>query len=201
MVIAGAGGHGLEVLQLLKGTGLNEKDILFFDEDKKKEGLSLGGIPVITSLKSLSEVFKKDSRFCLGVGNPNSRRSLFSVLKSEGGDFVGLKGEYSISSIENELEFDLFPFSFLGPEVLIEKGVLINTRAHIHHNCFVGEFSEIAPGALLLGGAKVGKSCRIGAGAIILPGVELGDEVVVGAGAVVTRNQSSGKKIMGVPAR
>ncbi|MCS5488959.1 DapH/DapD/GlmU-related protein [Algoriphagus limi] len=201
MVIAGAGGHGLEVLQLLKRNGFDEKDLLFFDEDEGKEGQGLGGIPVITNMSSLNSIFQKDPRFCLGVGNPSFRKNLITLLEKEGGQFVGLKGDYSISSIEKEEEFDRFSFSFLGPEVQIEKGVLVNTRAHVHHNCAIGEFSEIAPGAILLGGAKVGKLCRIGAGAIILPGVEIGDEVIVGAGAVVTKNQASGKKIMGIPAQ
>ncbi|NVJ86742.1 MAG: NeuD/PglB/VioB family sugar acetyltransferase [Algoriphagus sp.] len=201
MIIAGAGGHGLEVLQLLISQGFDPEHILFFDQDKSKEGQRFTGVPVITDLDYLKDILAKEPKFCLGVGSPQFRKKLFSLLVSVGGEFVGLKGDYSITSFENEQDFDFFPFSFLGPAVQIEKGVLINTRAHVHHQCFVGEYSEISPGAILLGGVKVGKRCRIGAGAIILPGVELGDEVVVGAGAVVTKNVPSGKLIMGVPAR
>ena len=93
------------------------------------------------------------------------------------------------------------PFSFIRPETKIGIGVLINTRAHVHHECRVGDFSDIGPGAMLLGNSQAGKRCRIGAGAVLLPGIKLGDDVVVGAGAVVTKDWSNNSKIVGVPAR
>jgi acetyltransferase-like isoleucine patch superfamily enzyme len=85
------------------------------------------------------------------------------------------------------------------PETYVGEGVLINTRGNVHYEYLVGDFSDVGPGAILLGNSRAGKRCRIGAGAILLPGIKIGDDVI--AGEVVIRGFSSGSKIVGVPAR
>lgn len=201
MIIAGAGGHGLEVLQLLLNQGFEANKIFFFDEDPGKQLSQIHQRPVITSWEELKKELAQDPRFCLGVGNPLYRKKLTDKLEKLGGIFTRLSGSFVESNDQGEEIFDQMSFSFLGPNTQIGKGVLINTRANVHHESVVGEFTEIGPGAMLLGNVKVGKMCRIGAGAILLPGISLGDEVTVGAGAVVTKNVGSKNTVIGVPAR
>jgi acetyltransferase-like isoleucine patch superfamily enzyme len=78
---------------------------------------------------------------------------------------------------------------------------MINTRANIHHDVSIGEFSEVAPSAILLGKCTIGKNTFIGAGAIILPNIEIGDNCIIGAGSVVTKNFRSYSKVKGNPAK
>jgi sugar O-acyltransferase (sialic acid O-acetyltransferase NeuD family) len=200
MIIAGAGGHGLEVRHVLKQRGISPTEIYFFDEDsiklQRKEIQGTG----ISEVSEIKKHFYKDSRFVLGVGNPIYREKLFHFLSSLGGSVFNIESVASLESSNSKTIFDAMPYSFIGPETIIGLGVLVNTRAHVHHECEVGEFSEIGPGAMLLGAAKIGKKCRIGAGAVILPGVELGDEVVVGAGAVVTKSYPKACTLIGIPA-
>ncbi|MEP1087376.1 DapH/DapD/GlmU-related protein [Algoriphagus sp.] len=201
MIIAGAGGHGMEVHYILIQEGINSSDFFFFDENPesvKRKGINS---PVLFELAHVQNHFKTNPRFVLGVGNPAQREKLFHLLNSLGGCFHGIRSNYFIDNSNSSPLFDAMPYSFVGPETKIGRGVLINTRAHVHHECEVGEFSEIGPGAMLLGGSKIGKSCRIGAGAVVLPGVELGDEVVVGAGAVVTKSVIEKSTLVGVPAK
>lgn len=200
MIIAGAGGHGLEVRHVLIQQGISASGIYFFDENpfnlQRKEIYGSG----IFEIADLQKHFSQDPRFILGVGNPIYREKLFHLLNSQGGSAYGI-GSVSITELRNSTTvFDAMPYSFIGPETKIGLGVLINTRAHVHHECEVGDFSEIGPGAMLLGAAKIGNKCRIGAGAVILPGVELGDEVIVGAGAVVTKSFSKACTLIGIPA-
>lgn len=201
MVIAGAGGHGLEVFHLLVNGGVESARILFFDEEISKKHTKILGVRVVTSWDDLEKELSEDPNFCLGVGNPKFRKRLTQEIENLGGKLIGLSGSYVESAVEKFLPFDQMSYSFLGPESKIGKGVLINTRASVHHESIVGEYSEIGPGAILLGGTKIGSMCRIGAGAIILPGIQLGDEVIVGAGAVVTRDFGPGSKVIGVPGR
>lgn len=192
----------MELYQVLIHQGVVDTDIYFFDNDRgrlsKKEIKRKGVFEESEIVKHL----KNDPRFLLGVGNPIFREKLFFFLESLGGKYIGVNCTTGENCGILSGNFDVFPFSFVGSCVSIGKGILINTRAHVHHECVIGDFSEIGPGAMLLGGSKIGKSCRIGAGAILLPGVELGDEVIVGAGAVVTKNcLERGKVLRGVPAK
>lgn len=201
MIIAGAGGHGLEVFQLLTTIGIKPDSIYFFDENPAKPDSKLLPRPVLTDWSRLKDFFAKDANFCLGVDNPVFREKLTMRMEELGGEYFGLRGNHLVGTINSAVPFDLMSFAFLGPETNLGKGVLINTRAHVHHECSVGAYTEIGPGAMLLGAVQVGKKCRIGAGAIILPGIKLGDEVIVGAGAVVTKNISSNKIMIGFPAK
>lgn len=201
MIIAGAGGHGLELYQVLIQQGVADSDIYFFDNDREKLSKKEINGKGIFEESEIVKHLKNDPRFLLGVGNPIIREKLFYYFGSIGGKYVGLNCTTSVNSrilIDN---FDAFPFSFVGPSVRIGKGVLINTRAHVHHECSIGDFSEIGPGSMLLGASKIGSKCRIGAGAILLPGVRLGDEVIVGAGAIVTKSVMEKSVLVGIPAK
>lgn len=202
MIIAGAGGHGLEVAFALKEVGFLNSDICFFDENKSKAQDSLFKDSLIVEMDALKIKLKQDPRFVLGVGNPIYREKLFRLLTSLGGSAYGINCVSYIEPENSSSVFDAMPYSFIGAETKIGLGVLVNTRAHVHHECVIGDFTEIGPGAMLLGASKVGTKCRIGAGAVLLPGVELGDEVIVGSGAVVTKNvKGKGKVVKGIPAK
>ena len=199
MIISGAGGHGIEVFQTLISMGIDPDEIYFFDEDKAKKRLFALKEKVVVDLDKLQNLLKNDPRFTLGIGASLSREKMYIQLNKMGGDYFPIKGACSIDSSKDS-DFDRMPFSFAGPNTKIGKGVLLNTRAHIHHDCEIGSFSEIGPGALILGGAKIGEKCRIGAGAVVLPGINLGHEVVVGAGSVVTKDFGNNTVLIGVPA-
>lgn len=200
MVIVGAGGHGKEVLFLLINGGYDPLSICFFDEDTSIDIVRLKerSFPVYSSMESIKSQLGSNPSFCLGVGNPILRRKFFDLFVGLGVklDWLNFSGVAS----REEVHGDLMPLTFVGPEVNLGKGVLINTGAQVHHESQVGEFSEIGPKAILLGGAKIGSFCRLGAGAIILPGVALGDGVIVGAGAVVTKSFPDKGVLIGIPA-
>ena len=80
-------------------------------------------------------------------------------------------------------------------------GVKLNTGANVTHDVTVGDFTSVAPGAVLLGRGRVGARAYIGANATILPGCAVGDGAVVGAGCVVTGDVPPGAVVAGNPGR
>lgn len=201
MIVAGAGGHALELLDLLNIKGL-VKDLCFFDE-MTTESHFFDKYPILHSDQEVKQYFERDPWFYLGVGNPKIRHQFYERFKNLGGELKTIHGlGASISSFSNEIAFaDIFSLCYIGPKVKIGKGSLINTGAQIHHEVSIGEFSEISPGAVLLGRVEVGSFCSIGANATILPKVKIGNNVVVGAGSVVTQDVPDGVKVVGVPGR
>lgn len=188
----------MEVLAIIQNS-VSLSNLAFFDEFSKIES-PIEQIPIVNSVDELRLIFRSNSNFCLGVGNPYTREKMDQQITGYGGNLISIISPTSI--IQSELDSaDVMSFGFVGPNVKLGRGVLVNTRAHVHHGCEVGNYSEIGPGAILLGNVKIGDKCRIGAGAIILPGISLGNEVVVGAGAVVTKPIESYNAVVGVPAK
>lgn len=89
----------------------------------------------------------------------------------------------------------------LNPLVEIGRGVICNTSTSIDHECVIGEFTHIAPGAVLCGNVKVGRNTFIGANSVIRQGIVIGDNVTIGAGTVVVKDIPDGATVVGNPAR
>lgn len=194
MILAGAGGHALEVFDYLRGAELIA-DLEVYDADPVKQCFK-SSFPILHHAEDLQQ----DS-FCLGVGTPAARASLYALLTQQGKKAHAIHHPSAeISPDSSVAEADICTHCFIGPEVHIGQGSLINVGAQIHHEVQIGTFSVINPGALLLGAVQIGNFCSIGAHATILPGIKIGNQVTIGAGAVVIRDVEDGMTVVGVPA-
>ena len=91
--------------------------------------------------------------------------------------------------------------AIINAQADIKDGSICNSASVVEHNCHVGEYAHIAPGAVLGGSVKIGNFTLIGAGGVVLHDVTVGDYVIVGAGAVVIRNVENNLKMVGNPQR
>jgi sugar O-acyltransferase (sialic acid O-acetyltransferase NeuD family) len=89
----------------------------------------------------------------------------------------------------------------LNPLVEIGRGVICNTSCSIDHECIIGDFTHIAPNAVLCGNVTVGRGSFIGANSVIRQGVRIGENVVIGAGTVVIKDIPNNTTVIGNPAR
>jgi sugar O-acyltransferase (sialic acid O-acetyltransferase NeuD family) len=78
---------------------------------------------------------------------------------------------------------------------------IVNTHASVDHDCQIGDFVHIAPGAVLCGGVCIGSGTLVGAGAVIIPGVKIGCWAVIGAGSVIRHDIPDGAIVAGNPGR
>ena len=204
MLIIGAKGLAKEVLEIFHQQ--NElKNIYFYDDVNADLPDKLyGQYPILKNTEQVSELFKKDNRFTIGIGNPVLRQKLYDKFIVLGGKF-----ESSISPLAQIGHFgnsigdgcNIMTGTIITNDITIGKGCLINLNSTIGHDCIIGEFVELSPAVNISGNCSIGNYCTIGTGAILLPKVKLGDGVTVGAGAVVTKDVEAGVTVVGMPSK
>jgi acetyltransferase EpsM len=79
----------------------------------------------------------------------------------------------------------VFANAYVGSEAILQARCMINTNAVISHDCEVGMYTHIAPGALLAGHVRIGERTLIGMGVTTAIGVKIGSGVRIGNGAIV----------------
>jgi acetyltransferase-like isoleucine patch superfamily enzyme len=77
----------------------------------------------------------------------------------------------------------------------------VNTGATVDHDCMLGNYVHISPGAHLAGYVVVGDRSWIGIGASVRDGAVIGSDCIIGAGATVLSDVASGQTVVGLPAR
>jgi acetyltransferase EpsM len=73
----------------------------------------------------------------------------------------------------------------------VGRHVVVNTRCSIDHDCVLGDYASVAPGATLCGTVTLGEGAWIGAGATIKEGLTVGSGCTLGAGATLVKNMSA----------
>ncbi|SDS25180.1 NeuD/PglB/VioB family sugar acetyltransferase [Christiangramia echinicola] len=201
MIVIGAKGHASEMYPSLLEK-YNKERLFYFDNILTNLEKYLFDIPIIKDECKVSKLFEKDPEFTLGIGNPNLREKMTSKFIDLGGDLISIIDSKSTVDLNSTIGkgVNIMPYAAIFSNAVIETGVLINSFSSVHHDCFIGEFSELSPGSRILGGAKIGRLCSIGANTIILPGINVCDNVKIGAGAVVTKDITTEGIYIGIPA-
>jgi len=158
--------------------------IIFIDDDPSREGCyPPSELPLFPP-----------EEYCMmhGIGNCEVRAALQEKHLNYAWETMVSDRAYIHSSAEIGRGSQILVFSSILPSVKIGKGVIINNHANVDHDCDIGNYSHIAPGAVLCGRVSIGKRTLIGAGAVIVPGVGIGDDCVVTAGSKVKTSMPDG---------
>lgn len=202
MIILGAGGHARELLDIIKLIDTGEH--YFFDDSINELPDFINGIYVIRQIEVALRLVQAGHEIVLGVGGVHLRKKIyrkFSQHEITAKSIVSPSCIVSDCNVIIEEGVNIMHHVLISDSVRIGKNVLINSKVNLHHDVTVGDFCEIAPGAILLGGVNVAENTLIGAGAILLPKVQVGPNCIIGAGAVVIDDLAPGTLAVGVPAK
>ncbi|GAA5163836.1 acetyltransferase [Viridibacterium curvum] len=202
LVIVGAGGHGREVLQLVRDINAVKPtwNLSGFVDDAWTAPRELAGVPVLGKPDWLQG---RSCAVTVAIGSPAVRRKVVQRLMAAGvRDFatlvhpearIGARVTIGAGSM-------IAVAAVVTTDVRLGQHVLVNTAAVISHDCEVADWGTLAPRATLCGAARLAEGAEVCAGATVLQGIEVGPWSRVGGGACVINPVGANETVVGVPA-
>lgn len=196
LLIYGGGGHGKSLIDLIR---VHERyEILGVIDDGLGAGTKIMGVPVLGGGRALEDLYEHGLRLAVnavgGVGDIMSRVHIFERLIQVGFECPALV--HPMAFIEPSATLDqgvqVLPHAYIGSEVHLAFGAIVNTGAVVSHDCTIGQYANIAPGALLAGGVSVGARALIGMGVTVNLDVSIGESARVGNSAVIKQDVPRG---------
>lgn len=195
IAVLGAGGHATVIVATLLAAG---RAVLgLFDDDPQIHGRDVLGIPVHGPIADVSK--SSCTHAVIGIGDNRERKRISREI-----DIEWTTAVHPFSWVHSDVTLGpgstVFAGAVVQPGAHIGAHVILNTKASVDHNSWVGDFCHIANGHLG-GDASLGEGVFLALGSTVLPGLHIGDWAVVGAGAVVTKDVASATTVVGVPAQ
>lgn len=196
LLVLGAGGHALVVLEALDALGWEVAGVL----DDRATSPVLGR-PVLGPLASLGA--HGATRAVIALGDNATRLEWGQAARQAGLALPALVHPAALVSPSARVEAgaQVMARASVGPLSVVGPLAIVNTAAVVEHEGVLEEGAHLAPGAVLCGAVRVGAGALVGAGAVVAPGRRLGAGAVAGAGAAVVRDVAAGAVVAGVPAR
>ena len=193
VVIAGAGGLGLEIFDYLLSA---EVTIDGFIDDAP--GITAPKDTNARFIGSIYDFFPKDYQAVIvAIGSPQGRQKVLSKLLEKGCEIPAFIAPSAIVSSAAIIERGVIicPLSIVNRNTKLSYGALVNVHCSIGHGSSVGKFSVLSPYAVLNGDSSIGDSCFLGTRSTIFPKVRLGNKCVVDSHSYVKASVGDGKII------
>jgi len=190
IVIYGAGGHAKAVMEMAQA--LRAFRIAgIVDDNVSLTGTEVFGIPVLGTREVLQRLYGQGVRLAAnGVGgiiNIGVRVGLFELLATQGFAFPILV--HPRATVEASARIDngvqVFANAYVGSSTILHERCMVNTGAIVSHDCEIGSYAHIAPGALLAGMVQVGEKALVGMGVTTAIGIKIGAGARIGNGAIL----------------
>jgi sugar O-acyltransferase (sialic acid O-acetyltransferase NeuD family) len=189
MILYGGGGHAKTVLEMAQAIAAFR--IAGIVDDNIPAGTSVLGLPVLGGREVLPGLLERGIQLAAnGVGgiiDINVRVRLFELLEDLGFALPILV--HPRATVERSAQagdgVQVFANAYVGSSAVLRAKCMVNTGAIVSHDCEIGSYSHIAPGALLAGHVKVGERSLVGMGVTTAIGITIGKGVRVGNGAIL----------------
>jgi len=194
--VLGASGHGKVIIRSLRELG--HQVSAAFDDDPRKWGSSVLGVPVVGPLERVKDFPNQPA--AIAIGDNNLRRQVAERFELDWMTVVDPRAIVD-STVHIGPGTIVLPGSVVQVDARLGQHVIVNTCASVDHDCQIEDFVHLAPGVHLAGEVIIRTGAFLGIGAVAIPRMTVGAWTKVGAGAVIVRDLPDRVIAVGVPAR
>ncbi len=203
-MIIGSGGHGREIAEIAEHahqTGQGPSVLGFLDEDSARHGQQILGYPVLGGLSWLGGR-RQEVVVVIGIGDNATRQRVARQL-GETVDFATVISPLAHLSKTASVGSGtvIFPGVVVSNLVTVGAHVQLNVGVSVSHDCRIGDFCSLYPGARATGGVILESGVMLGTNASVNPYRKVGHNSRIGTGACVVKDIPDGVTAVGVPAK
>ncbi|MBK8710513.1 MAG: acetyltransferase [Niastella sp.] len=201
MILIGYSGHayvvhGIFAALCLNVTGYCDK------EEKEQNPFSLKYFGNEMSAAGLDAM--QQQKFFIAIGDNTIRKNIYNKLAEQ--HLFPVNAVHPSAIIDDSVSIAQHGVMVSAQVTLnalarVGIGAICNTGCIIEHECEIGEFSHVGPGAILCGNVKLGNHSFVGAGSVVKEGIQIGNNVMIGAGSVVVKDIPDAVTVVGNPAQ
>ncbi len=201
MILIGYSGHSYVINGILKSLGLKATGYCD-NEEKKYNPFSLKYFQKETSEAGIKALTQED--FFIAIGDNRIRKNVYNNLAIR--NLLPVNAIHATALIDDSANIARHGVMIaanvtINALVKIGIGAICNTYAVIEHECIIGDFAHVGPGAVLCGNVSIGENSFVGAKSVIRENIKIGKNVIIGAGSVVVKDVPDNAKVVGNPAR
>lgn len=206
IAIFGYSGFASEIADICDA--VNYAEVVYLSEGVMEHS-ELNGIKIIEE-HCVLELAASGFEFAIGVSSPVIRKSIYQKFKQL--NFPNLihpsatfgRGQIELISKSKGLVVAAGARFMSG--INVGDFVVVSLNSTIGHDCHIGSYASIMPGANISGNVFIDEEVFVGSGAVVLQGLanqklHICKSLTVGAGSVVTKSFFDGVIVVGVPAR
>ncbi len=176
-----------------------EATLVFIDDRKATDRVN--GHQIVDWMTFLRMEGGKKS-VCIAIAASKTREAIARRVDDEGIALIEARAVNAVQMDNVTLGEGacISPFVTLTSNIRIGRCFHANLYSYVEHDCSIGDYVTLAPGAKVNGNVTIGDYAYVGSGAVIRQGVTIGADAVIGMGSVVTRDVPPGVTVIGNPA-
>ncbi len=204
LIIIGAGGFALEVIDLIESINLIDKKYYIsglLDDNKKDfilEDYHILG--KVSDYKNFS-----NHLFVIAIANSKIRESIYIELKKnkvKTPNLIHPKAEISKYAVLQSGSGTIINYATqVSAKVRIEEAVIIDSKSYIGHETTIKSFVTLYPGVKISGNCQINVRTEIGLGTNIIQGLTIGSNSLIGAGSTVLNDIHDNVVAVGTPCK
>jgi sugar O-acyltransferase (sialic acid O-acetyltransferase NeuD family) len=202
LIIVGAGVFGKQALEI--ALVQQKYSVLGFYDDFNTDN-SFEEFPIFGKIDQIQEDFLNDKFDVVFYGIGYNHMSFKQSLIHKFHDIPMATIVHPSVIIENSAKIEegvlIYPKSYIGPRVHLQKGVVVNVYSYLPHDNIVGEASFLSGGLNIGGKVNIGERSFIGIGCTTSDSLSICNDVFLGAGSLVLKSIDEPGTYVGSPVK
>ncbi len=157
----------------------------------------------------VNKLIKSNFKFVIGIAKPKTRKKIAQKFRKLEYTNIIHPSSTILGNTEKALAPSgtiIFPGVRIAGRVKIKKHCILSLNCTVGHDCSIGNFVSIMPGATVSGNVSLASRAIVGSNASVLQGssnsekLKVGSGATIGMGSAVMRNVEADQTVLGVPA-